>query len=88
MSPTTAFALLQNHDIGILRTDICWGVTVYVVPVGTVAAKLRIPKLADKTYCGLYISTHNNIFSSMMLLEVDLVVCLVMGGTLSLSCNM
>lgn len=43
----------------------------YVLPVGTVAAKFRIPKLADKTYFGLYMS---------MLLDVDLVVHLMGGG--------
>ena len=51
--PYYQLAISQNHDIGILRADIFWGVTVYVLSVGTVAAKFRIPKLADSTYFGL-----------------------------------
>jgi hypothetical protein len=43
--------------MGILRADIFWGVTVYVVPVGTVAAKFKITKSADRTYLGLYVHT-------------------------------
>ena len=84
----TEFAILQNQVMGILRTDIFWGVTVYVVPVGTVAAMFRIPKLADRTYFGLYKSTHDNIASCMMLLDVDLVMRLVVGGSSSSSWEM
>ena len=51
--PMTEFAISQNQVMGILRSDICWGVTEYIVPVGTVAAKFRIPKSADRTYFGL-----------------------------------
>ena len=47
LSPSIKFAISQNQVIGILRADICWGVTLYVVPMGTVAAKFRIPKPAD-----------------------------------------
>jgi hypothetical protein len=50
LSPITEFAILQNQFIGILHTDICWGVTVCVMPMGTVAAKFKIPKSDDKTY--------------------------------------
>ena len=53
LSPITEFAISQNHDIGILRADICWGATMYVLPVGSVAVKFRIPKSADSTYFGL-----------------------------------
>ena len=49
----TKFAILQIQDMGILCANIYWGVTVYAVPVGTIAAKFRIPKLADRTYFGL-----------------------------------
>ena len=56
----------------------------YVVPVGTVAAKFKIPKSADRTYLGLYMSTHDNIASCMMLLDVDLAVHLMVGGSSSL----
>ena len=45
----TEFAISQNQVMGILRVDIFWGVTVYVVLVGTVSAKFRIPKSADRT---------------------------------------
>jgi hypothetical protein len=48
-SPMTEFAISQNQVMGILRADIFWGVTVYIVLVGTVSAKFRIPKLADRT---------------------------------------
>ena len=47
LSPSIKFAILQNQVIGILRVDTCWGVTLYVVPMSTVAVKFRIPKLAD-----------------------------------------
>jgi hypothetical protein len=60
----------------------------YVVPVGTVAAKFKIPKSADRTYLGLYMSTHDNIASCMMLLDVDLVVRLMVGGSSSSSWEM
>jgi hypothetical protein len=80
----TEFAVSQNQVMGILRADIFWGVTVYVVPVGTVAAKFRIPKSADRTYFGLYMSTHDNIASCMMLLDVNLAVHLMVGGSSSL----
>ena len=49
----TKFAILQNLDMGILRANICQVVTVYVVPMGTIAEKFRIPKSADRTYFGL-----------------------------------
>ena len=84
----TEFAILQNHVMGILRADIFWGVTVYNVPVGTVAVKFKIPQLADRTCLGLYMSTHDNIASCMMLVDVDLVVCLMVGGLLSSSWEM
>ena len=84
----TAFAISWNSDIGIFRTDICRGVTVYVLPVGTVAVKLRMPKSEDTTYFGLYMSTHDNIASCIMLVVVDLVVRLLGGGSFSLSCDM
>jgi hypothetical protein len=45
----TEFAISQNHVMGILRADIFWGVTVYIVPVGAVVAKFKIPKSADRT---------------------------------------
>jgi hypothetical protein len=82
-APTTEFAILQNQFKGVLCADICWGVTVYVVPISLgVAAKFRIPRSADRTYRGLYMSTHVNIASCMMLLllDVDLVVRLMVGG--------
>jgi hypothetical protein len=60
----------------------------YVVSVGTVAAKFKIPKSADRTYLGLYMSTHDNIASCMMLLDVDLVVRLMVGGSSSSSWEM
>ena len=84
----TKFAILQNHIMGILRVDIFWGVTVYDVPVSTVAAKFKIPKLADRTCLGLYMSTHDNIASCIMLVDVGLVVHLMMGGSLSSSWEM
>ncbi len=84
----TKFAILQNQVKGILRTNICLGVTVYVVPVGTVAGKFRMPKSADRTYFGLYMSTHDNIASCVMLLDVDLVVRLMVGGSLFSSWEM
>ena len=85
----TEFAISQNQFKGILRADICWGVTVYVVPVSLGgAAKFRIPRPADRTYCGLYMSTHVNIASCMMLLDVNLVVCLMVGGSLVSSWEM
>ena len=84
----TKFAILQNQVKGILHTGIYWGVTVYVVPVGTVVARFRIPKLAERTYFGLYMSTHDNIASCMMLLDVDLVVHLMVGGSLFSSWEM
>jgi hypothetical protein len=37
----TEFAISQNQVMGILRADIFWGVTVYAVPVGTVAEKVQ-----------------------------------------------
>ena len=49
----TKFAILQNQDMGILRANTCRGVTVYVVSMGTIAAKFRIPKSADRTHFGL-----------------------------------
>jgi hypothetical protein len=53
----------------------------YVVPNSLgVAAKFRIPRPADRTYLGLYTSTHVSIASCMMLVDVDLVVCLAVGG--------
>ncbi len=89
LSPITKFAISQNQVMGILHTDIFWGDTVYVVPVGTVAAKFGIPKSADRTYFGLYMSTHDNIASCMMLLvAVDLVVHLMVGGASSSSWEM
>ncbi len=89
LSPITKFAILQNQVMGILRADIFWGDIVYVVPVGTVAAKFRIPKSADRTYFGLHMSTHDNISSCMMLLvAVDLVMHLMVGGASSLSWEM
>ncbi len=89
LSPTTEFAILQNQVKGILRADICWGVTVYVVPVSLgVAAKFRIPRSADSTYLGFYMSTHDSIASCMMLVDVNLVVCLAVGGLLFSSWEM
>jgi hypothetical protein len=89
LSPTTKFAISQNQFKGILRADICCGVTVYVVPVSLgVAAKFRIPWSADRTYLGLYTSTHDNIASCMMLVDVDLVVRLAVGGSLFSSWEM
>ena len=77
----TEFAISQIQFKGILRVNICWGVTVYVVPVSLgVAAKFRIPRSADRTYRGLYMSTHVSIASCMMLLDVNLVVHLKVGG--------
>ena len=84
----TKFAISQNHVMGILCADIFWGVTVYDVPVGTVAAKFKIPKSADRTCLGLYMSTHDNIASCMMLVDVNLVVHLMGGGLLSSSWEM
>ena len=74
--------------MGILRADIFWGVTVYNVPVGTVAAKFKIPKSADRTCLGLYMSTHDNITFCMILVDVDLVVHLMVGGLSSSSWEM
>ncbi len=89
LSPITKFAILQNQVMGILRADIFWGDIMYIVPVGTVAAKFRISKSANRTYFGLYMSTHDNIASCMMLLvAVDLVVRLMVGGASSLSWKM
>ena len=83
------FAILQNQAKGSLCVDIRWGVIVYVVPVSLgVAAKFRIPRLADRTYRGLYISTHDNIASCKMLLDVDLVVRLMVGASLVSSWEM
>ena len=83
------FAILQNQVKGSLYVDICWGVTVYVVPVSLgVAAKFRIPRSADRTYRGLYMSTHDNITLCMMMLDVDLVVRLMVGGLLVSSWEM
>ena len=84
----TKFAILQNQVMGILRADIFWGVNVYEVPVGTVVAKFKIPKSADRTCLGLYMSTHDNIASCMMLVDVDLVVGLMVGGSTSSSWEM
>ncbi len=39
----------------------------------------------DMTYCGLYMSTYDNITSYIMLLDVDLMVCLLGDGLLSSS---
>ena len=89
MSPTTKFAISQNQFKGILRVDICWGVTMYVVPVSLgVAAKFKIPRSADSTYFGLYTSMHDSIASCMILVDVDLVVRLAVGGSLFLSWEM
>jgi len=68
--------------------DICWGVTVYVLPVGTVAVKFRMPKSEDTTYFGLYMSTHDNFASCIMLVVVDMVVRRLGGGSSSSSCDM
>ncbi len=84
----TKFAISQNQVMGILCAGIFWGVTIYIVPVGTVAAKFRIPKSADRTCFGLYKSTHDNIASCMMLLDVDLVMHLVVGRSSSSSWEM
>ena len=81
LSPTTKFAISQNQFKGILRADICWGFTVYVVPVSLgVAAKFRIPRLTDSTYLGLYTFTHVSIAYCMMLVDVNLVLRLAAGG--------
>ena len=57
----------------------------YIVPVRFgVATKYRMPRLADRTYHGLYISIHDKIASCMMLFDDDLVVRLMGGGSLSL----
>jgi hypothetical protein len=89
LSPTTEFAISQNQFKGILRADICWGVTLYVVPVSLgVAAKFRIPRSADRTYLGLYMSTHVRIASCMMLVDVNLAVRLAVGGLLFSSWEM
>jgi hypothetical protein len=45
----TEFAISQNQVMGILCADNFWGVTVYVVPVGAVVAKFKIPKSAERT---------------------------------------
>ncbi len=80
----TKFAILQNQFKGILHANICWGVTIYVVPVSLgVVAKFRIPRSADRTYRGLYTSTHVNIASCMMLVDVNLVVRLMLGDRCS-----
>ncbi len=84
----TEFSILQNQVMGILRADIFWGVTVYIVPVGTVAVKFKIPKSADRACLGLYMSTHDNTASCMMLVDVDLVVHLMVGGSSSSSWEM
>ena len=61
----------------------------YVVLISFgVAAKFRIPRSEDTTYRGLYMSTHDNIDSCMMLFDADLVVHLVVGGLSSLSLEM
>jgi hypothetical protein len=44
--------------------------------------------LADRTYWGLYMSTRDSIASCMMLLDVNLVVCLMVGGSLVSSWEM
>jgi len=61
---------------------------VYVLPVATVAVKFRMPKLEDKTYFVLYMSTHDNIASCIMLVVVDLVVRRLGGGSSSSSCDL
>ncbi len=60
----------------------------YVLPVGTVAVKFRMPKSEDTTYFGLYMSTQDNIASCIMLVVVDLVLHCMGGGSSSLSCDM
>ena len=84
----TEFAISQNHVMGNLSADNFWGVTVYDVPMGTVAANFKIPKSADRTCLGLNMSTHDNIASCMMLVDVDLVVGLMVGGSSSSSWEM
>jgi len=84
----TEFAISQNRVMGILHADFFWGVTVYDVPVGTVAAKFKIPKSADRTCLGLHMSTHDSIASCMILVDVDLVVHLMVGGSSSSSWEM
>ncbi len=83
------FAISQNQFMGILHADICWGVTMYAVPISLGdAAKFGISRLADRTKCGLYMSTHVSIASCVMLLDVNLVVRLKVGGALFLSWEM
>ena len=61
----------------------------YIVTVSLgVAAKFKIPRSADRTYLGLYTSTHVNIASCMMLVDVNLVVRLAVGGSLFSSWEM
>ena len=89
LSPTTKFSISQNQFKGKVCADICWGVAVYVVPVSFgVAVKFRIPRSADRTYIGLYTSTHVSIASCMMLVDVDLVVHVAVVGSLFSSWEM
>ncbi len=87
--PSTEFAISHNHFNGSLHCAICLEVALYVVPMSfRVLVLFRIPCFADMIYCGLYISTHDNIASCMMLLDADLVVHLAGEELLSLSWEM
>ncbi len=87
LSPITKLAISQNQVIGSLRCDICWGDTLIGGPLRFgILAKFSRPRSLDRTYCGLQMSTHNNIASCIMLR--DLVVHLSGVGLSSLSCEM